>query len=1200
MAKKITKDEIFEKGLLSEVINEAEKAIVVFDKLDVELSKVSKSYKSIIDNSSKNSKGSITELVNASKALNQITEETVRIEKEKLKTEREIAKARVQEIQLQKAREKSIDDYNKSLEKQAKIERDEILRNKKEQISSEQSLQKQREKSIQQIEKQIQLEQKQVKKDELTKKKNELIAEQSLQKQREKSLIDNARNEQKIKSNQQSAEQSLQRQRERSIAQMEREAKKVAEAERPYNKMSATLNDLRKKYKDLAVSGNENTASARAMKREIDSLDKTLKKVDGSAGQFQRNVGNYPQTFRQIGSALGQLGLAFGVFSTIRGIAETEIKLQSLQLALKNVMGTQEKYNQSFSFLSKLSRDYGQDLTVLVDTYKGFIASSESSNLSLEERNKIYQSVIKSGSSLALSNDQIQGSLLAISQMFSKGTVSAEELRGQLGERLPGAFGIMAKSMGVSEQKLGDMMKKGEVMAKDVLPKFAEELEKTFGANASKNLETIGGAWNVLQTEISLYINEANKGGAITKQIAGAIGFLASNIDTIISVIGKAIKAWITFKTVMYAMNLKEQYSQWKGLDGAVSNTADGLVEAEKGAGKFGNALKGIGLTVFISLLSEAVMGLYDIASGAEDAKLAVEQMNKAVANGKDFGSGIISDLASRKTALDARLKNKKITQKQYEDELKDLKQASYKRVAWEIKIEKEEIASARAKIAKLKPIYDEVMSINPLFRDDAMMRIVANYNSENSAIKQSLASIEALTIGYQGLDFEITDNIDLTKKETKEVKEKTKAYKDAKEQIDALMESQQRLNDFHSESAIEDNAKRLQMAIDLEMQKIGISGEYSIEVIDQIIEKEKELQKAVIERTYQQEMAIAREKGNVIDQDLATDKRNKALQDLEESTVNKKKETNKQLELEQERYAENQYKYEEERLKKEKELKDKADDAEKKRLEEMRNFRRQMLNEFLDELKRQSEARESQYEKDIQTQKDFQGQLQAQANAGNITAQQSIAQSIEAEKKATIEKAKEQKKQQQIEDIKTLYNLINTALDANRSLPEGQKKPNAVVIAKSIGEMGLIKSIAQLFKGFAKGTKWKLGDEDKPFMSGVDGHVVRVDSSEAIVNGGLMNKAEKAGIRSTEQLVNSAVMYQTFNPQMMRMNDDRLAFNSSASIEPITQRLESLEQTIKNKSEFRIDPYIINGIVKGVMETEKSKNLTRKNIYKS
>jgi len=536
MAKKITKDEIFEKGLFDSIISDANKTIDVFDKLDKEILSFIDSVKKSMANLDVATKDGIKDLITLSKSLNAVALKTLEVEKQKIILEKE-----------------TIKNQNR------------LVTSKKEQLS---------------------------------------------------------------------AEQSLQRQREKGIAQMEREARKVAEAERPYNKMSATLNDLRKKYKDLAVSGNENTASARAMKREIDSLDKTLKKVDGSAGQFQRNVGNYPQTFRAIGSALGQLGLAFGVFSSIKGIAETEIKLQSLQLALKNVMGTQERYNQSFSFLSKLSRDYGQDLTVLVDTYKGFIASSESSNLSLEARNKIYQSVIKSGSSLALSNDQIQGSLLAISQMFSKGTVSAEELRGQLGERLPGAFGIMAKSIGVSEAELGKMMQKGEVMAKDVLPKFAEELEKTFGANASKNLETIGGAWNVLQTEISLYINEANKGGAITKQIAGAISFLAKNIDTIVSVLGKAIKGWIAFKVAMYAINLKEQFDQWKGLKGAVNETADGLNKAEKGAGKFGNALKGIGIAFLITQVVDLGTAIYDMVKGFADAERAINSLRSSTEKG--------------------------------------------------------------------------------------------------------------------------------------------------------------------------------------------------------------------------------------------------------------------------------------------------------------------------------------------------------------------------------------------------------------------------------------------------------------------------------------------------------------------------------------------------------------------------------------
>jgi tape measure domain-containing protein len=1041
------------------------------------------------------------------------------------------------------------------------------------------------------------------------------------------------------KKEQLSAEQSLQRQREKGIAQMEKEAKKIAEAERPYNKMSATLNDLRKKYKDLAVSGNENTASARAMKREIDSLDKTLKKADGSVGQFQRNVGNYPQTFKAIGSALSQLGLAFGVFSTIRGIAETEIKLQSLQLALKNVMGTQEKYNQSFSFLSKLSRDYGQDLTVLVDTYKGFIASSESSNLSLETRNKIYQSVIKSGSSLALSNDQIQGSLLAISQMFSKGTVSAEELRGQLGERLPGAFGIMAKSIGVSEAELGKMMQRGEVMAKDVLPKFAEELEKTFGANASKNLETIGGAWNVLQTEISLYINEANKGGAITKQIAGAIGFLANNIETIITVLGKAIKAWITFKAVMYAMNLKEQIGNWSNLKGKISDTAVSFKDAESNARKFGQSIKSIGWTTLIGAVSELAISLYDVANGYDVAKKRAElfakyqkfaelQSNKNIesiqdeidANDRMLKSKIATGEITQKQALD--LQQQFLTKKQFAKEESDFETRTNK-VVYKSRLDlvrdliAEEIRRKNLSKSYIKQLEEESFKNRFAIADEE-----AKIDASNVKIKAYHAFFDVL----ESTNNSLVDESNELKKTTKDTKEKTKAIEDYTIKVKELQnaripdEQQRRTAELELKyttdlSAIKaDGIKANELRIELEKQYLSdlkdlqaefdkirneendkkvkfINDQHLLDIENQIQAKEIEMQTELNSADSEKEKLQIRK----IYGDELRELKIKQLEEQKRIELQNYELTEAEKLAIQQKYDLEILKLKEGTIQAEDELDKKAKDAEKKRLEEMRNFRRQIFNELLDELKRQSEARESQYDKDIQTQKDFQSQLQAQANAGNITAQQSIAQSIEAEKKATIEKAKEAKKQDRLDKIKMYTQMVNNFLD--------QKNTPAEAGTKAFAGVGIIEGISKFFKGFAKGTKWKLGDEDKPFMSGVDGHIVRVDSSEAIINGGLMNKAEKAGIKSTEQLVNSAVMYQNYNPQMMRMNDDRLAFNSSASmmsIEPITQRLESLEQTIKNKSEFRIDPYIVNGIVKGVMETEKSKNLTRKNIYRS
>jgi TP901 family phage tail tape measure protein len=79
-----------------------------------------------------------------------------------------------------------------------------------------------------------------------------------------------------------------------------------------YSKQSAKLNDLRKKYKDLALTEGTATRAARKLKREITSLDSRLKKVDASVGQFQRNVGNYRAGLRSLGGILSAAGLTLG------------------------------------------------------------------------------------------------------------------------------------------------------------------------------------------------------------------------------------------------------------------------------------------------------------------------------------------------------------------------------------------------------------------------------------------------------------------------------------------------------------------------------------------------------------------------------------------------------------------------------------------------------------------------------------------------------------------------------------------------------------------------------------------------------------------------------------------------------------------------------------------------------------------------
>ena len=81
---------------------------------------------------------------------------------------------------------------------------------------------------------------------------------------------------------------------------------------------------------------------------------------------------------------------------------------------------------------------------------------------------------------MGLSAEQSSGAFMALQQMLSKGTVQAEELRGQLGERIPGAFEYAAQAMGVTTRELGKMLEQGQVVAEDFVPKFADVLRNQF------------------------------------------------------------------------------------------------------------------------------------------------------------------------------------------------------------------------------------------------------------------------------------------------------------------------------------------------------------------------------------------------------------------------------------------------------------------------------------------------------------------------------------------------------------------------------------------------------------------------------------------------------------------------------------------------------------------------------------------------
>jgi len=315
------------------------------------------------------------------------------------------------------------------------------------------------------------------------------------------------------------------------LQQQKQQAVIVSEVAGAYKRLSAQQAASSTNVQNIIARGRlatqtqrEYNAELRKAQGEFNKLDAQVRKAEAAVGRFQRSVGNYPKLVNSITSLVGALGVTTGVAgiaALATSIYNTTKQTQSLDLALRQVVGTQEKFIESQSFLSRISDAYGQDIQSLTKQYTQFYVSAKD-KLAGREIEQIFESVAKAAGTMGLSAESSERAFLALNQMLSKGTVQSEELKGQLGEALPGAFGILARSMGVTEKQLGVLLKNGEVLAAEVLPKFAKELEKAYGIEAVKKIETLAASQNRLKNnwvDLVRTMNE-NETGGITQFFA--------------------------------------------------------------------------------------------------------------------------------------------------------------------------------------------------------------------------------------------------------------------------------------------------------------------------------------------------------------------------------------------------------------------------------------------------------------------------------------------------------------------------------------------------------------------------------------------------------------------------------------------------------------------------------------------------------
>lgn len=243
----------------------------------------------------------------------------------------------------------------------------------------------------------------------------------------------------------------------------------------------AAFKDLSRQIKQtngILVSGfNANIDAIESMEKALSKNNKTVK----NAVKQQNTFGNALKSVKAAIIGYVTVLSTMKVIDFTTGIVSAGVELDSLQRTLKAVTGNTQQASDEFEFIQSVAKKYSLSIKALEQNYKGLIASTQDTALEGAETKRLFDAMSGTAAVLSMRTDDVTGAFRAFVQMVSKGNVQAEELRGQLGERLYGAFNLAAKAMNVSTEELNDMLKRGDVLAKDLIPRIVDVLENKYG-----------------------------------------------------------------------------------------------------------------------------------------------------------------------------------------------------------------------------------------------------------------------------------------------------------------------------------------------------------------------------------------------------------------------------------------------------------------------------------------------------------------------------------------------------------------------------------------------------------------------------------------------------------------------------------------------------------------------------------------------
>ena len=304
----------------------------------------------------------------------------------------------------------------------------------------------------------------------------------------------------------------------------------------------AALASYTRNLRTYSVGSVESIRATADFNREMQRLSGEIARVGGLLPNISRGARTVSAAFGAANASVG--GFSRAIFNTsaalsaltgtlaLREITQSIMEFERFTNTLRTVSNSSVEFSRNLDFLFNEANRIGFAVGQVGNSFARLSLAMQSSGFNANESREAFTSLAEASRNFGLSSADTMGVIRALEQSMSKGKFMAEEVRLQMGDRLPVAMAALERAVTKVDGKQSDLNKRfeeGTLDTRRYALEFVRQINALSGGTEalSRTSNSIAAAFGRLNTEFVLTTKAFSEGGFSNAVIILTQNFIA-------------------------------------------------------------------------------------------------------------------------------------------------------------------------------------------------------------------------------------------------------------------------------------------------------------------------------------------------------------------------------------------------------------------------------------------------------------------------------------------------------------------------------------------------------------------------------------------------------------------------------------------------------------------------------------------------